>query len=52
MDTTNILSDLLGHDNATRQRAETELNTQRSQNPAALLQLFITNMRNDKVEVA
>ena len=52
METTNLLQDILGHDNSARQRAETELNTQRTSNPAALLQLFISNMRSDKVEVA
>ena len=52
METSNLLQDILGHDNTARQRAEAELNTQRTSNPAALLQLFIANMRSEKVEVA
>jgi len=52
MQTTNILADILGADNTARQRAEAELNSQRTANPAGLLQLFMDNMRSDKIEVA
>jgi hypothetical protein len=47
------LSDIiLGADNTIRQRAETQLNTQRTENPGTLLQLFIANMSSDKADVA
>ena len=52
METSSLLTDILGADNVARQRAETELNNQRSSNPAALIQLFIANMKSDKLEVA
>jgi hypothetical protein len=52
MDSQNLLQDILGADNTVRQRAETELNSQRASNPGSLLQLFITNMSSDKTEVA
>ena len=35
-----------------RQRAEAELTSQRTANPAALLQLFVGNLKNDNVETA
>lgn len=52
MEAQSLLQDILGQDNSARQRAENELNTQRTANPGALLQLFISNMSSDKVEVA
>lgn len=52
METTNLLQDILAQDNSARQRAETELNNLRTSNPASLIQLFISNMKNDKIEVA
>ena len=52
METSNLLSDILGQDNTVRQRAETELNNQRTANPAALLSLFISNMRSEQLEIA
>ena len=52
METSNLLQDILGADNTSRQRAETELNNQRAQNPAALLALFMSNMRSEKIEIA
>ena len=52
METNNLLKDILGHDNATRQRAETSLNDQRTSNPAALLQLFTANISNTDPAVA
>ena len=52
METNNLLKDILGHDNAVRQRAETTLNDQRTQNPAQLLQLFTANISNSDPAVA
>ena len=52
METTNLIKDLLQADNTIRQRAETQLNDQRSSNPGALMQLFIANMRSGETEVA
>lgn len=52
METQNILEAILGHDNTARQRAETELNNTRTSNPGALLQLFTSNLKSEKVEVA
>jgi hypothetical protein len=52
MESQNLLQDILGADNTSRQRAETQLNTQRTENPGTLLQLFIANMSSDKADVA
>ena len=52
METSNLLKDILGQDNTSRQRAEAEINSQRKSNPAGLVQLFMTNMRSDQVEIA
>lgn len=46
MESTNLLADILNADNSVRQRAEADMNTQRTQNPAALMQLFTTNLQN------
>ena len=47
-----MLTDLLTHDNATRGRAEAELNSKRDADPAGLMQLFVANLKNENVEVA
>lgn len=52
MESANLIKDILGTDNTTRQRAETQLNDQRASNPAALMQLFIANMRSTETQVA
>jgi len=52
MEAPNLLSQIIGTDNAVRQRAEAELTSQRTANPAALLQLFVGNLKNNNVEVA
>ena len=52
METSNLLKDILGQDNTSRQRAEAEINSQRKSNPSGLVQLFMTNMRSDQVEIA
>ena len=52
METTNILADIMNTDITVLQRAEAELSTHRASNSGALLQLFISNLKNDKVEVA
>ena len=52
MESQNLLQDILGADNTVRQRAETSLNTQRTENPGSLLQLFIANMNSEKADVA
>lgn len=52
MESANPLQDILGADNTIRQRAETQLNTQRTENPQALLQLFIQHMNSEKADVA
>ena len=52
METSNLLQDILGQDNSARTRAETELNTQRTSNPAGLLTMFMNNMKSDNIQVA
>jgi len=52
MEAPNLLSDIMNPDNAVRQRAEAELTSQRAAKPAALLELFVGNLKNDNVEVA
>ena len=52
MESQNLLQDILGADNSVRQRAEGQLNSQRTENPQALLQLFMQNMSSDKADVA
>jgi hypothetical protein len=52
METANLVQAILGADNTARQRAETQLNSQRTTDPAGLMQLFMTNMKSDKPEVA
>ena len=46
------MTDLLALDNSVRGRAETELTTKRQSDPASLMQLFVTNLKNENVEVA
>jgi len=52
METANLVQAILGADNTARQRAETQLNSQRTTDPAGLMQLFMTNMKSDQTEVA
>lgn len=52
MDTTNLVQAILGADNTARQRAETQMNSQRSTDAAGLMQLFMNNMKSDQTEVA
>lgn len=52
METQNLLQEVLDANNTVRQRAEGELNTQRKQNPAALLQLFVANLKNENEAVS
>ena len=47
-----MLQEVLDANNTVRQRAEGELNTQRKQNPAALLQLFVANLKNENEAVS
>lgn len=46
MESQNPLKDILGADNTVRQRAEAQLNTQRTENPASLMQLFMANINS------
>ena len=52
MDTTNLVQAILGADNTARQRAEAELNSQRTTNPTGLMQMFMANMKSDNTQVA
>ena len=52
METANLVQAILGADNTARQRAETQLNSQRTTDPAGLMQLFMANMKSDQTEVA
>jgi len=54
MEAPNLLSTIMNASTSTvdRQRAEAELTSQRTANPAALLQLFVGNLKNDNVETA
>ncbi len=52
MQSPNLLSEVLDANNAIRQRAEGEINTQRQANPAGLLQLFISNLKNEKEDIS
>ena len=52
MDTQNLVQAILGSDNTARQRAEAELNSQRTTNPTGLMQMFMTNMKSDDSSVA
>jgi hypothetical protein len=51
MQSANLLQEVLDTNNTVRTRAEGELNTQRSANPAGLLQLFVSNLSNDNEEI-
>jgi hypothetical protein len=52
METQNLLSEVLDANNSIRQRAEGEINTQRQANPAALLQLFVSNLNNENEAIS
>ena len=52
METTNLVQAILGADNTARQRAEAELNNQRTSNPTGLMQMFMANMKSDNTQVA
>ena len=52
METTNLVQAILGADNTARQRAEAQLNGQRTTDPAGLMQLFMANMKSEQAEVA
>lgn len=52
MQSANLLSEVLDANNTIRQRAEGELNAQRQQNPANLLQLFVSNLKNEKEDIS
>jgi len=52
MDTSNLVQAILGADNTARQRAEAELNSQRTTNPTGLMQMFMANMKSDNTQVA
>ena len=52
MQSPNLLSEVLDANNAVRQRAEGDINTQRQANPAGLLQLFISNLKNEKEDIS
>ena len=52
MQSPNLLSEVLDANNTVRQRAEGEINTQRQSNPSALLQLFVSNLKNEKEDIS
>ena len=52
MESVNLLSQILSTDNSVRQRAEADMNTKRTQDPASLMQLFVENLKNSDPQTA